>query len=82
MAKKFTTTADEFFTTPAPEETPIDEYQVPKGYRLKPLPRSARLQVLVTEALKDDLKAIAKREGISVNELINIALTEYTKNNI
>lgn len=82
MAKKFTTTADDFFTSAPNEEPQLDDYQVPKGYRLKPLPRSERLQILVTKALKDDLKAIATREGVSVNELINTALTEYTKNNI
>ena len=82
MAKKFTTTADDFFTSAPNEEPQLDDYQVPKGYRLMPLPRSERLQILVTKALKDDLKAIAMREGVSVNELINTALTEYTENNI
>lgn len=81
MAKKFTA-AEDFFTSPAPEETNLETYNVPKGYQLKPLPRSARVQILVTQELKDNMKAIAIREGISVNELINKVMSEYVSNNI
>ena len=80
MAKRFTTA--DAFVTQQEEEISIDNYQVPKGYKLKPLPRSQRLQILVTEAMRDDLKALAQRQDCSVNQIINVALTEYLKENL
>ena len=42
-----------------------------------PETRSRRIQVLVTPTLFDTLKALSAETDLSVNEIINIALTEY-----
>ena len=39
--------------------------------------KSQRVQLLITPSLHTRLKKTAKAEGLSVNELINIAITEY-----
>lgn len=39
--------------------------------------KSQRVQLLITPSLHTKLKKTAKAEGLSVNELINIAITEY-----
>lgn len=80
MARKFTT-SDSFFTADA-EEVSVSDYQVPKGYTLKPLPKSERMQILVTKEMKENLKAIATRRNISYNAIVNEALTEYVKQNL
>ena len=42
-----------------------------------PETRSKRLQVLVTPTLFDTLKSLSAETGLSVNEIINVALSEY-----
>lgn len=42
-----------------------------------PETRSRRVQVLVTPTLFDTLKSLSAETGLSVNEIINVALTEY-----
>ena len=42
-----------------------------------PETRSRRVQVLLTPTLFDTLKALSVETGLSVNEIINVALSEY-----
>lgn len=42
-----------------------------------PETRSKRVQVLVTPTLFDTLKSLSAETGLSVNEIVNVALTEY-----
>lgn len=42
-----------------------------------PETRSRRVQVLITPTLFDTLKALSAETGLSVNEIVNVALTEY-----
>lgn len=42
-----------------------------------PETRSRRIQVLVTPTMFDTLKSLSAETGLSVNEIINVALTEY-----
>lgn len=42
-----------------------------------PETRSRRVQVLVTPTLFDTLKSLSAETGLSVNEIVNVALTEY-----
>lgn len=54
----------------------------PKGYKLNPLyieTKSERLQLLVPPSLKAKLKERAKREGTSLNELVNNILSDALK---
>lgn len=81
MAKKFNA-AEDFLTNTEPEEVSANSFTIPKGYTLKPLPKSERLQCLVTKDLKDSLKAISTRRGISVNALINLILEDYVSSNM
>ena len=55
----------------------LNSATVPKGYMIVPEPKTARIQLLVSPTMKEDLKRIALREGRSVNDLCNHALTEY-----
>ena len=41
--------------------------------------KSKRLHLLTTPSLYEKIKKNAKREKVSINEYINIALAEYTK---
>lgn len=76
----------------APEEAaagnPEQEQQTPakpeppEGYKINPLyieTKSKRLQLLLQPSLYEKVKARAKREGRSVNELIHSILEEATK---
>ena len=42
-----------------------------------PETRSKRMQILVTPTMFDTLKALSSETGLSVNEIINVALNEY-----
>lgn len=42
-----------------------------------PETRSKRLQVLITPTMFDTLKSLSAETGLSVNEIINVALSEY-----
>ena len=44
-----------------------------------PETRSKRLQVLITPSMFDVLKALSDETGLSVNEIVNVALAEYIK---
>lgn len=48
--------------------------------RERPEARNRRVQVLMKPSHHDALKAIADREGISVNEAINEAIEDYLAN--
>lgn len=52
---------------------------IPEGYVLVPEGRSKRLQLLITPSLQERLKEIAKAENVSINEIANRALSDYTK---
>lgn len=54
--------------------------EAPAGY--KPNPeyieiKSKRVQLLVQPSVVDAIKALAKREGLSMNEAVNEAIKEY-----
>ncbi len=56
--------------------------EAPAGYKPNPEfieTKSKRVQILIQPSVHDKLKARAKAEGTSVNELINKALIEYTE---
>lgn len=78
MAKKFST-PDEFLTKK--EEVSVNDYVVPEGYQLKPLPMSERVNVLLTKRHKEQLKALAKRRDKSMNALINEIIIAYLEEN-
>ena len=44
-----------------------------------PETRSKRVQLLVTPSMFDALKALSAETGLSVNEIINVALSEYLR---
>lgn len=44
-----------------------------------PETRSRRVQVLMTPSMHDTLKAFAETADVSVNEIINLALSEFLK---
>lgn len=44
-----------------------------------PETKSKRIQILVTPTMFDSLKSLKDRTGLSVNEIINLALEEYLK---
>lgn len=44
-----------------------------------PETRSKRVQLLLTPSMYDVLKALSADTGLSVNEIINIALNDYLK---
>lgn len=56
--------------------------EAPAGYKPNPEyieTKSKRVQILIQPSVHDKLKAIAKAENTSVNEIINIALREYVE---
>lgn len=70
-----------FISEPQQETAPAaDEgYIVPEGYKLVRESKSARLQLLVTPTTRDNLKAVAITEGISLNELCNRIFEDFLK---
>lgn len=44
-----------------------------------PETRSKRVQLLLTPSMFDALKALSADTGLSVNEIINVALSEYLR---
>ena len=42
-----------------------------------PETRSKRIQVLITPTMFDALKSLSAETGLSVNEIVNVALSEY-----
>lgn len=69
-----------FISAAAEEETTAPAqhgFSVPKGYRLTPISKSDRMQLLVTPEFKLAVKRAAAAQGVSMNELINAVMTEY-----
>lgn len=58
------------------------ELEIPVGYTLKKESRTKRLQLLVTPSMMDGLKAIADKEGKSINQVANDALEEYVRKEV
>lgn len=76
------TTAAAFISTAEPKEKPKPKEEakgaeVPRGYKIVPETKSCRVQLLIPPTLKEDLKALADREGTSLNEIANEAFKEY-----
>ena len=78
--------AEAFISTPAPtpakppledRETIEAKLQAERERRNKPR-LDKRLNLLLTQALYDDLTALSRFDGKSVNSIINEALTELT----
>lgn len=63
----------------AQEEQTAPAVNIPKGYRLEKELKSERLQLLIRPTTKQALKDKATKEGVSVNDLINSILDEYTE---
>ena len=69
----------------APQTQPQQEAQqaaglnIPKGYRLAPEFKSARVQLLVRPTTKEAIQKAAAAQGLSMNELINQILDEYAE---
>lgn len=54
-------------------------FVVPKGYRLMPICKTERMQLLVTPEFKLAVKRAAASQGISMNEFMNNVIEEYLK---
>lgn len=52
-------------------------YEVPEGFRLAPEGKSAHVHAILQPTTKKYLQQMAKKRGLSVNELINRALKAY-----
>ena len=50
---------------------------VPEGYKIVEESKTKRLQSLITPTTHTKLKRIAQRRGISVNEVVNMALKQF-----
>lgn len=90
MAKKdFKTSAADMFITASEEPKPKTKRKattpkaeapiVARGFQVVPEYKKERLQLLLKPSTKEDLKRIAQEDGVSVNELINRILEDYTK---
>jgi len=84
MKKSFT--ENEPFFTPEPEpetkqgeasESTEREFYIPEGYRLIPESKTARIQILITPTVKENIRKAAEEEECSINELINRAIKKY-----
>lgn len=85
-ALAFITIPEEAPTAPAPTETtpelPAAEQagKPPKGYKVNPLyveTKSRRVQLLMQPSIADAAKDYAAAQGLSMNELVALALKEY-----
>lgn len=45
-----------------------------------PETKSKRMQILVTPSMFDDIEAMAKETGLSKNQIVNLALSEFMEN--
>ena len=60
------------------EESTEKKYAPPEGYKLVPTEsRTVRLQLLITQTIKEQLKSRSKAEGRSINDICNWAITDY-----
>ena len=55
----------------------VSDYDVPKGYKLVPETKSARMQLLVRESTKEAVKLAADACGVSLNEMANRILDAW-----
>ncbi len=55
----------------------MKEITIPKGYKLVKENKSKRMQLLVRPAIKDAIRAKAKAQGLSMNDLVNNIFEEY-----
>lgn len=85
-ALAFITVPEEEPTTLAPTETapelPVSDQtgKPPKGYKLDPRyieTKSRRVQLLMQPSIVDAAKKYATAQGLSMNELVALALKEY-----
>lgn len=72
------------FISPKEEDQPKapTPQKAPKGYKVNPLyieTKSIRLQLLIQPSLKEKLIKEAKKEGRSVNDLVNSILQDALK---
>lgn len=69
----------------AAEEEPIEQIQtggaIPKGYMLVKETKSERAQFLLRPSTKNGLKALARAQKRSINDLVNDILEEYLERN-
>ena len=57
--------------------------KTPEGYKFNPLyieKKSKRVQLLMQPSIAESAKKLAQVEGLSMNELVSLALQEYIKN--
>ena len=85
-ALAFITIPEEEPTAPAPTgtapELPASDQsgKPPKGYKVNPLyveTKSRRVQLLMQPSIVDAAKKYATAQGLSMNELVALALKEY-----
>ena len=89
MAKSFkqNNPALSFMDTPEVEtrtETQSRTKQAPEGYKVNPEfieTKTKRVQLLLQPRVVDAIKALAKRQGLSMNEAISQAIQEYVEKN-
>lgn len=82
MQKNFKIPANAFLTTDHQEpKEDVESFKVPEGYKLSRLNKSERLQLLVRPDTKTNIKQIAARKGLSMNDLVNQILEAYVNEN-
>ena len=65
-------------------ETQSRTKQAPEGYKVNPEfieTKTKRVQLLLQPSVVDAIKALAKRQGLSMNEAISQAIQEYVEKN-
>ena len=88
MAKKeFKTTSERFIsvTSPAVQHKEVETYSpiapnIPDGYKLVRESKTDRLQLMIRPTTHAKLKKYAEDNGISKNEVINMLLENFFKN--
>lgn len=90
-AKSFKNTAANFISAAETEEIKEESIEtleklrgnsgeginVPKGYKIVPETKSARMQLLIKPSTKEELRIAAAKQCTSVNELTNKIIEEY-----
>jgi len=64
-----------------PAWDPVEGFQVPEGYKLVPVNKTERLQLLVRPAVKSGIKEAAREMGVSMNDLANGILERWLREN-
>lgn len=78
-AMQFISSGEETQETAQAAQEGQQGFTVPEGYILTQEPKSKRLQLLVRPHTLEALKQTAAAQGLSVNELCNRILEDYTK---